>query len=303
MLARLMKRTVSIIGAGRVGGTLGKCLSAQGWCIDAVVTRSNAKSRASVRTMGGTAYSQLTRQALGADIILLTTPDHALASVARLMAEFGSEACQGKIVLHTSGALDRSVLGPLARLGASTGSLHPMQTFTGRNVPKLDGVIFAVEGDPRARRMARTIARALGGIPFAVEGKDKPAYHAAGALVAGHALALVEAATQVLMGVGFPRRRAEQTLLPLMRQMLDNFERFGPRPSWTGPVARGDYAVVAKHMNALRRHRPEFRQSYAALARLAARVLSEKAGARLRKLERVLRNSGEARVEKASHSR
>jgi predicted short-subunit dehydrogenase-like oxidoreductase (DUF2520 family) len=140
--------------------------------------------------------------------------------------------------------------------------------------------------------MAQAIARALGGIPIAVESKDKPAYHAAGVLVAGHALALVEAATQVLMGVGFPRRRAEQTLLPLIRQMLDNFERFGPRPSWTGPVARGDYAVVAKHMNALRRHRPEFRQSYAALARLGARVLSEKAGARLRKLDRVLRNSG-----------
>ena len=33
-----------------------------------------------------------------------------------------------------------------------------------------------------------------------------------------------------------------------MRQMLDNFESFGPRASWTGPIARGDYAVVAKHM-------------------------------------------------------
>jgi predicted short-subunit dehydrogenase-like oxidoreductase (DUF2520 family) len=102
---------------------------------------------------------------------------------------------------------------------------------------------------------------------------------------------LVEAATQVLRELGFPRRRALQTLLPLIRQVLDNFERLGPRASWTGPVARGDYAVVARHMKALRRYPPEFQQAYATLARLSARVLSEKPGAKLRKLDRALKNS------------
>jgi predicted short-subunit dehydrogenase-like oxidoreductase (DUF2520 family) len=56
-------------------------------------------------------------------------------------------------------------------------------------------------------------------------------------------------------------------------------------------VARGDYAVVARHMKALRRYAPEFHQSYATLARLSARVLSEKPGAQLRQLERALKNT------------
>jgi predicted short-subunit dehydrogenase-like oxidoreductase (DUF2520 family) len=290
-----MNRIISIVGAGRVGRTLGKCLHDLGWRMGAVITRSDATSRAAVRAIGrGAAYHAITPQALEADIILLTTPDDLLASTAAELASVAARervALRGKVILHTSGALDRTVLKPLARLGAATGSLHPMQTFSGRNVPKLKRTTFAIEGDPRARQVARSIARALGGVPIDIDRKNKPAYHAAAILVAGHTLALAEAATQVLIDVGFPRRRALQTLLPLMRQVLDNFERLGPRASWTGPVARGDYAVVARHMKALRRYAPEFHQSYATLARLSARVLSAKPGTQLRELERVLKNS------------
>ena len=286
-----MKRTISIIGAGRVGKTLGESLRKQGWQIGAVVTRSVATSRAAVRAIGvGTAHGRVTRQALDADVVLIATPDSAIESVAQIFANFGREACSGKIFLHTSGALGRSVLAPLVRLQAATGSLHPMQTFTGRGLPKLEGAIFAVEGDKRALRAAQGIARTLGGVPITIKSNSKPAYHAAGALVAGHVLALAESATQILMGLGFPRRRAQQTLLPLVRQMLDNFEKLGPHASWTGPIARGDYVVVAKHMQALRSYPIEFGEAYAALAHLAGRVLSKHPGATLRQLERALKN-------------
>jgi predicted short-subunit dehydrogenase-like oxidoreductase (DUF2520 family) len=287
-----MTRTISILGAGRVGRTLGRRLHELGWRVGAVVTRSPATARAAVRAIGaGTPHARLTREALGADVILLTTPDAALEHVARALARLGEDECRGRIILHTSGALARDVLAPLARQGASTGSLHPMQTFSGRAVPQLDGVIFAVEGDLRARRMAQKIARSLGGVPVAIEGKSKPAYHAAGALVAGHGLGLVEAANQMLVKLGFTRRRANQALLPLIRQMLDNYQRLGPRASWTGPVSRGDFVTVRKHMDALRSYPREFQESYAALALLAARVLSRNPTTTRRQLEHAFKNS------------
>ncbi len=287
-----MNRTISILGAGRVGRTLGRRLHELGWRVGAVVTRSQATARAAVRAIGaGTPHAQLTRHVLGADVILLTTPDAALEHVARELARLGGEECRAKIVLHTSGALASDVLAPLARRGAATGSLHPMQTFSGRAVPELDGVIFAVEGDLRARRVAQQIARALGGVAVPIEGRSKPAYHAAGALVAGHGLALVEAANQMLVKLGFTRRRANQALLPLIRQMLDNYQRLGPKASWTGPVSRGDFATVRKHMDALRSYPREFQESYAALALLAAHVLSRNRAATRRQLERAFKNS------------
>ncbi len=171
-----------------------------------------------------------------------------------------------------------------------------MQTFTGREVPKLSGVIFAVEGDAAARRVAQRIARQLGGVPVTIDARSKAAYHAAGALVAGHALALIEAATRILMRSGFTRRRAMQAVLPLTRQMLDNFERFGPRAAWTGPIARGDYAIVRAHGKALRAYPLEFQQAYTALALLAGRVLAKDSQATIAGVKRALKNNTNRRL-------
>jgi predicted short-subunit dehydrogenase-like oxidoreductase (DUF2520 family) len=292
MLSRAMERSLSIVGAGRVGRTLGRRLHRLGWRIGAVVTRSAATSRIAVREIGaGKPYSRLVPEILDSNVILLTTPDGALSGVAGALAKFDETKLRGKIVLHTSGALDRTVLAPLARRGASTGSIHPMQTFTGRGAPKLEKVIFAVEGDRSAAMVARKIARSFGGVPVTINSKNKPAYHAAGALVAGHGLGLIEAATRVLLKLGFSRGDAMRALLPLMRQMLDNFERLGPRESWTGPVSRGDFATVAKHTKALRSYPSEFNDAYAALALLGSRVLSKNSAAASKQLKRTLRKS------------
>jgi predicted short-subunit dehydrogenase-like oxidoreductase (DUF2520 family) len=287
-----MARFVSIVGAGRLGRTLGRSLRRLGWRIGPVVTRSAATARAAVRTIGGgQPYSTLTRDVIDADVILLLTPDDVLAEVASKLAIVAGGNCRGKVILHASGALDSSILRPLARCGAAVGSVHPMQTFTQRSQPSLRGVIFAIEGDPRACRTAGRIARGLGGVPVTVASRHKPAYHASGTLVAGHVLALTEAATQVLIKIGFTRRHAVQTLLPLMRQMLDNFEKYGSRAAWTGPTARGDYATVKKHHDALLPYPREFGDSYATLVRLSARVLAKNPGKTLKQLDRALKNS------------
>ncbi len=287
-----MAAIVSIVGAGRVGRALGRRLRELGWNIGAVVTRSPATARAAVRAIGaGSPHAKLTRRVLAADVILLATPDDSLRGVAAALAQIGGEEWRGKVVLHTSGALDRTVLVTLARRGAATGSLHPMQTFSGRGRSRLEGVIFGIEGENRARQVARQMARALGGVPVVVQGSRKPEYHAAGAFVASLGLGLIEAATRILMGLGFTRRHAARALLPLVRQMLENFERLGPRVAWTGPLSRGDYATVEKHLRALKRFPREYRDAYTALARLAGRVLPANPGPTLRRLDRIWRKT------------
>jgi len=163
-----------------------------------------------------------------------------------------------------------------------------MQAFGGEIVPKLDGVIFAIEGDAKARRMARSIARSLGGIPIAIHTRDKPVYHAAAVIAAGSTYATTETGLRMLMRIGFSRVQAMQTLVPLMRQIFDNIERIGPRAACTGPLSRGDYAIVAKHARALRRFPREIQRAYAALSLLAGRVLAKNPNAALKKIERAL---------------
>lgn len=289
MLARSMTPTVSIVGAGRVGRALGKRLRERGWQIGVVVTRSTVTSRAAVRVIGaGHPSVGLTLGVLAADVILLAVPDDALAAVAARLAKLGGSGWRGKIVLHTSGALDSKVLAPLARRGAATGSLHPMQTFGGKIIPPLRSVTMAIEGTAKALDCARLIAKTVKAVPVVIAGRDKPVYHLTAVLAAGSSFPLIETAVQMLVRIGFSRRRAYQTLLLLTRQMLDNVERIGARAAWTGPLSRGDYRTIQKHIRALRPYPREARQAYAALARLAGRVLATDPAAALQQIQRAL---------------
>jgi predicted short-subunit dehydrogenase-like oxidoreductase (DUF2520 family) len=282
-----MQNSLSIIGAGRVGSALGRRLSELGWKIGAVVTRSNAGARRAVRFIGaGKASAGLTRQILASRVILIATPDDQIANVAQELARIGGEELHGKAILHTSGAMDSAVLEAVRKRGAKVGSLHPLQSFSGVAVASLEGRIFTVEGESQAVRVARRIARALGGSPVCLAGSKKVLYHAAAAMAAGHVLAVEEAATQLFVSLGMKRSEAVRGLLSLTRQVLENFERLGPHPAWTGPLSRGDYKIVRAHLDALQESPREFAQAYEALNRLAARVLSQDSAGMLAELEK-----------------
>jgi predicted short-subunit dehydrogenase-like oxidoreductase (DUF2520 family) len=284
-----MSGTLAIVGAGRVGRALGCRLRELGWQIGPVVTRSAATARAAVRAIGaGTPYAALTRHVLAADVVLIATPDYAVAEVATELARRGGEEWRGRVVLHTCGSLSCAALEALARLGAATGTVHPMQTFSGRGRTELEGIVFGIDGVPAARRVARQMARSLGGIPVVVRPARRISYHTAGGFAAQHVLSVVEAGTRILMSAGFPRRQAARALLNLARQTLSNFERLGPRAAWTGPLARGDLGTVEKHLKELRKFPREFAEVYVALTRLALRVLAAR-GTRNPRLEKMLR--------------
>lgn len=269
-----MPGTLAILGAGRVGRALGRQLREAGWNVGAVVTRSKASARRAVRFIGaGVALPRTSRRVLNSTVILIATPDGEISEVAKELARIGAEELCGKIVLHTSGALGSGVLTPLRKYGAAIGSMHPLQSFTGASVPPLDGQVFAIEGEALAVRTARKIARTLRAVPVRIDAKNKPLYHAAAALSAGHVLAIVEAATRLLMSIGMKRSEAVRGLLPMTRQVLKNYERLGPRAAWTGPLARGDRVVVNAHLRALARFSQQYRAAYEVLNRLAVRVL------------------------------
>jgi predicted short-subunit dehydrogenase-like oxidoreductase (DUF2520 family) len=283
-----MTKTLSIVGAGRVGRALGQRLRGTGWQITVVAARSEGSAKRGARFIGGgRAATGIPATLANASTVLLTVPDDAIARVAAELAQSAGEALRGKVVLHTSGALDAAVLDPLRRCGAALGSMHPLQSFNGVTVPPLEGKVFAIEGDEAAVRVARKIARSLGGTPVGISAAKKPLYHAAGAFAAGLSLAMEEAGVQIMMTAGLRRREAQCALLSLTRQVLENYEKFGPQKAWTGPLSRGDFGVVTAHERALRELQPEFLDAYRAVSRLAARVLGHDPDAVLGQLDAI----------------
>jgi predicted short-subunit dehydrogenase-like oxidoreductase (DUF2520 family) len=287
-----MPKSLAILGAGRVGRALARALHERGWSVAVVATRSEASARKAVKFIGaGRPHAGIPPQTLAAKVILIAVPDDAIAATAKELARVAGEQLRRKFVLHTSGACDATALQAVRDCGAFAASMHPLQTFNGLSVPPLEGKVFGIEGDEPAARMARVIARALGGVPVTIARENKAAYHSAGAFASGLILALEEAGAQILQKSGLPRREAQRALLSLSRQVLDHYEKLGPHKAWTGPLSRGDFGVVAAHEEAIADNHPEFLEAYQAVSRLAAHVLANDPPAVLARLESLPRHT------------
>jgi predicted short-subunit dehydrogenase-like oxidoreductase (DUF2520 family) len=199
--------------------------------------------------------------ALGVDepqLVLLCVPDRAIAEVARGIA-------RGPWVAHVSGATPLTALDPHERRF----SLHPLQSFSkARGPEQLDGAWGAVTAESdEARTAGLWLAETLGLRPFVLDDADRAVYHAGAAFAANYLVTLRALAGSLLEAAGAP----PDALDPLLRGVMDTgFEL-------TGPIARGDWETVERHLAAIREHRPELEELYLALAgataTLAAREL------------------------------
>lgn len=238
-------RTVQIIGPGRVGRSLATSLRGAGWDVAPLLGRGDDPRAA----------------AQHADLVVLATPDGAVAAVAA-----GIEPSPSAVVAHCSGALGLDVLAPHLRRGA----LHPLASLPDADVGAerlAGGCAFAVDGD----RLVEAVVADLGGRAFRVPASARAHYHAAATIAANHLVALMGQVERVSAPSGVPL----DAYLDLAAQTLENVRRLGPATALTGPVARGDWDTVDRHLQAID---PDEQPAYRAMADLAARLTS--AGAR-----------------------
>lgn len=255
-------RTVALVGPGRVGTSLALALRGRGWRVSAVAGRSTdaASTRGAVAMLGA---PPATPGAVGrdADVVLVTTPDDVLPAVAVAIA---AGLRPGALVVHCSGARGPDALDPLraARPDVAIGALHPLQTFAGVDPSRLAGAWAAVAGPPAVADLALE----LGLRPFVVADAHRATYHAAAAVASNHVAALLGQVTRLADAAGVP----VDAFWPLVRATIANVEARGAAGALTGPVARGDRATVAAHLDAI----PAAEQhAYRALA-LAALALT-----------------------------
>ena len=209
-----------VVGPGRAGGALALALHRAGWTVEAPLGRDD----------------DLRGAAQGVDLLVIATPDPVIAEVAAVV-----EPDPSTVVAHLAGALGLDVLGDHERRAA----LHPLVSLPDPETGAArlaDAAWFAVAGDPLVEQAVAD----LGGHAFTVADVDRTRYHSAAVIASNHLVALVGQVERVA-----PPGVPLAAFLGLARGTIDNVAALGPAAALTGPVARGDWATVERHLEAL----------------------------------------------------
>jgi predicted short-subunit dehydrogenase-like oxidoreductase (DUF2520 family) len=271
-------KQLNIVGAGRVGRTLGALWQrAAVFAIRDVVATSETRARDAVTFIGEGNPLARSDPTSAADVWMVATPDDRIADSVRLLAGRGVLR-KGDIVFHCSGALSSMELAPAVRCGAHVASVHPLKSFAEPDaaVSSFAGTWCAVEGDAAALAVLEPAFSRIGGRVIRIDSKAKPLYHAGSVMASNYLVALLEAALRCYEQAGIARNDAVTLMAPLARETLENVLRRGTADALTGPIARGDDALVASQLETLARSAPVLAELYRQLGGMALRLAREK---------------------------
>ena len=239
---------LAIVGRGRMGGALA-----------AAAERAGLSFTAAGREDAAAACAD-------AEAVLLCVGDADIPAAAKAAAGATPPL---RLVGHTSGATGLDALEAATGRGAAAFSLHPLQTVP-HDQADITGAPCAVSGSTAdALAFASELAEALGMRPFVVPEERRAAYHAAAAMASNFLIALQESAAGLLKEAGI--EDARELLTPLVLTTAANWAEHGDA-ALTGPIARGDEATIARHLEALRETAPELLPLYEALAERTRKV-------------------------------
>ena len=258
--------TLAIIGAGRAGSALAIAAHDAGYRVAAVASRRGEMAARVADTVGAVAVATPLDAMVAADLTLLAVPDGAIASVAEAIAASGV-SLRGRGVVHLGARVSRDVIGSLRASGAEVGVLHPLQALAGpASASLLEGAYFRVDASGRLREWLLGLVSALRAQPLDIDPANAALYHAAAVLAGNAPLALLAEATRLLEAAGLSPETSHDALAALLEGAAHNARSAGPAAAHTGPVARGDGAAIAAHLDALAAY-PDARDLYLHLTR------------------------------------
>ena len=251
---------LGFIGAGTVGTALAIRLRSRGYPVVAVSSRRHTSAKNLAETVNG-CHALDSNQGVAdvAELVFITTPDDAIASVASKVKWH-----PGQSVVHCSGADSTEVLEPAKRLGANVGVFHPLQTFAnvGQAIENIPGSTFTLEAQKPLLDILKDMVAALDGHWVELKASDKVIYHAAAVIACNYLVTLVKLATDLWQTFNVPPYKATQALLPLLRGTINNIDTVGIPQCLTGPIARGDTETIKKHLDALQKTAPAILSTY-----------------------------------------
>lgn len=268
------KKQFAIIGTGVVGTVLAILLEKAGLECIGVNTRSQISYERFSKYLQKK-HLEIDEIAKQADLIFITTQDGSIEAVAKRLSK-RKETKSGQFWIHCSGSLQSKVMCQNPSLPVNYLSIHPLQAFAcvDSALTQMAGTHFGIEGSNElSRATGQELVQLLGGIPHLIDPEQKTLYHAGAVVISNYLVSLAFLAVQLFEQAGINKDEALESLLPLLTGSYHNIKRVGLPCALTGPIARGDSEVVAKHLGQMP---AELRETYKGLGRLALELGKER---------------------------
>ncbi|MBI4243508.1 MAG: DUF2520 domain-containing protein [Planctomycetes bacterium] len=283
----IKKTNISIIGAGKVGKTIGYLLARKRYCINYIINKNYSSSKSACRFIGsGKALPSISSDMQQSDLIIITVPDSEIIRVCKRLTD-AKAIRNGQLLIHCSGSQSSSIIKCAKKI--VVGSIHFVYSFADPSlaVKTLSGSYAVYEGDEKATSRIMAVIKDLKTIPIRIKPREKLVYHSACVFASNFVVTLESIGVKLMQGSGINELNAVKILLSLSKQTLFNIDKCGVFNALTGPVERGDVKTVLGHLKYIPRR---YKSIYKLLTRLTVDVARKKgiSYSRVRAISKIL---------------
>ena len=241
---------IGFIGAGKVASALGKYftdkhLQLVGYYnhhLDAAIWAADYTNSHYFASM-----QELVAQC---DIIFLAVTDHAIADVWHRLRQL---PLKDKHICHLSGALSSAVFDDIRTHQAYGYSVHPLYAFHAKEMDTstFSGIHLTIEGDSEHLKQVCTLFTSLGHPVATISAENKVQYHAASVMASNLVIGLANMAQSLFQQSGLDEQFSQRVWHQLFLNNAKNMCEVGLSHALTGPLERGDWLTIKKHLACL----------------------------------------------------
>jgi len=253
------KSKIAFIGAGKAAYSIADALIKSGYNIDFIISKNLISSKNFSKKFKIKTYSNCVSNLIDfAEIIFLSVPDNQIKITADKISKSKINFTK-KLFIHLSGANDISLLSSLNKKKAKTASFHIMQTFPSKKIVPIKNCYAAIENeDKTAEKYLSELSDNLNLRSFKINSEDKTFYHLAGVYASNFLVGNIFSAENIFKKSPISEVKFFEIAQPIIKSTLNNISNNNSENSLSGPVDRGDYKTILKHISALKTRKDFF---------------------------------------------
>ncbi len=246
------KLNIAIIGAGKISFSIAHAVINAGFNVSCIISRDiKSAEKLAVKNnikVYSNNYSDIPPEC---NFFFICVPDGQIKSSANQISKLKLNFAKS-VFVHTSGSQSIDLLKKIKDKNGSAASLHIMQTFPSKKIVKIKGCYAAIETDDDIIfAVLKEFSIKMELLPFRIKSRMKPFYHIAAVFASNFMAGNLFISELLFNGEVRNKKNFINVVEPIVQATIRNIKANGAAVSLSGPVERGDFETVKKHLTIL----------------------------------------------------